>query len=168
MTARQAWQQHITSLLATALDRNGAVLDEVAAALAAAVLAGRAVCAFGAGHSLSLVSEMHRRAGSLKVVRPIWGLPRLLEIADHVLDNAGRPGDAALDVPGLAEPLAPTSTIVGAALIHAAWAGAAELLAAARHAPEVWGSANRGPVAAARPRQAAPEHQQTASSDSRP
>lgn len=232
MTARHAWQQHITSLLAAALDRNGAALDGVAAALATAILSGRAIYAFGAGHSLSLVSEMHRRAGSLKAVRPIWnseltsrqdeeaagrlesaagyyreltgqldwgpgdvcwvisnsgrnalvvelalaasrqglavialtsvahsrslpptpGLPRLLEVADHVLDNAGRPGDAALGIPGLAEPLAPTSTIVGAALIHAAWAGAAERLVAAGHVPEVWASVNQGP-AAARPQQ---------------
>lgn len=229
MTARHAWRQHITSLLGSALDRNDAALDEVAAATAAAILAGRNIYAFGAGHSLSLVTEMHRRAGSLKVVRPIWnseltarddeeaagrlesaagyyrvltqdlgwgpgdlcwvisnsgrnalvaelaqeakrhgvavialtsvthstsvpptpGLPRLLDVADHVLDNGGCLGDAAIAIPGLAEPVAPTSTIVGAALIHAAWAGAAERLAAAGHVPEVWGSANRGPAATA-------------------
>ena len=39
-------------------------------------------------------------------------------------------GDAALDIPGLAERMAPTSTIVGAALIHAIWAEAGERLAA--------------------------------------
>lgn len=243
VTARQAWRQRITGLLATALDRNDAALEEVAAALAAAIGAGRNVYAFGAGHSLSLVTEMHRRAGSLKVVRPIWnaeltsredeeaagrlestsgyyrvltgrldwgpgdlcwvisnsgrnalvvelalearrhgvavialtsvqhstsvppspGLPRLLEIADYVLDNCGRLGDASLGLPGLAEPLAPTSTIVGAALIHAAWAGAAERLVAAGHVPEVWGSANRGPAAAPAQQAAArplPEGQQ--------
>ena len=227
-SVRHVWRQHITSLLASALDRNGAALDQVAAAMATAILAGRSIYAFGAGHSLSLVSEMHRRAGSFRAVRPIWnaeltsrqdeeaagrletasghyrvltggldwgpgdlcwvisnsgrnalvvelalearrrgvavialtsvqhssavppspGLPRLLEIADHVLDNAGRLGDASLDIPGVAEPLAPTSTIAGAALIHAAWAGAAERLAAAGHPPEVWASANRGPAAA--------------------
>jgi uncharacterized phosphosugar-binding protein len=222
--ARQAWSLHITRLLDKALERNGTVLDEIAAAMAAAIGSGHEVYAFGAGHSGSLVMEMHRRAGSLKVVRPIWndeltsrsdadaagrlesasgyyreltgnldwgpgdlcwvisnsgrnalvvelaqeakrhgvavialtsvehstavppapGLPRLLEIADYVLDNAGRFGDASLDIPGLDEPMAPTSTIVGAALIHAAWAGAAERLVAAGHVPEVWGSANRG------------------------
>lgn len=235
MTARQAWGRHITSLLAAALERNDAVLADVGAATATAILSGRSVYAFGAGHSLSLVTEMHRRAGSLKVVRPIWnaeltsrqdeeaagrlesttgyyrvltgqldwgpgdlcwvisnsgrnalvvelalearrrgvtvialtsvehstsvpaspGLPRLLEIADHVLDNTGRLGDASLDLPGLAEPLAPTSTIVGAALIHAAWADAAERLVATGHAPEVWGSANRGPADPALPPQTA-------------
>ena len=225
--ARQAWRRHITRLLDEALERNDTVLDEIAAAMATAIGSGRDVYAFGAGHSISLVMEMHRRAGSLKVVRPIWndeltsrsdadaagrlesasgyyrelagnldwgpgdlcwvisnsgrnalvvelaqeakrhgvavialtsvehstavpsapGLPRLLEIADYVLDNAGRFGDASLGIAGLDEPMAPTSTIVGAALIHAAWAGAAEQLVAARHVPEVWGSVNRGPAA---------------------
>ena len=225
MNARQAWRKHVTRLLDSALDRNDAALEQVSAALAAAIAGGRHVYAFGAGHSLSLVTEMHRRAGSLKGVRPIWnpeltsqqdgeavgrlesaagyyaklttdldwgpgdlcwvisnsgrnvlvvefaqeakrrgvavialtsvehstsvppapGLPRLLEIADYVLDNAGRLGDASLDLPGLAEAMAPTSTITGAALVHAAWAGAAEKLVAAGHVPEVWGSVNRAP-----------------------
>jgi uncharacterized phosphosugar-binding protein len=225
VNARQAWREHITSLLESALIRNEAVLEQVSAAIATAIERGGEVYAFGAGHSLSLVSEMHRRAGSLKVVRPIWnaeltsrqdeeaagrlesaagyyakltgnlawgpgdlcwvisnsgrnalvvelaleakrrgvavialtsvehctsvppasGLPRLLEIADYVLDNAGRLGDASLDLPGLAEAMAPTSTITGAALIHAAWAGVAEKLVAAGHVPDVWGSANRAP-----------------------
>jgi len=225
VNARQAWREHVTRLLDSALDRNDAALEQVSAALAAAIAGGRHVYAFGAGHSLSLVTEMHRRAGSLKGVRPIWnpeltsqqdgeaagrlesaagyyaklttdldwgpgdlcwvisnsgrnvlvvefaqeakrrgvavialtsvehstsvppapGLPRLLDIADYVLDNAGRLGDASLDLPGLAEAMAPTSTITGAALIHAAWAGAAEKLVAAGHVPEVWGSVNRAP-----------------------
>lgn len=225
VNGRQAWRRHITSLLDSALDRNDTALEQVSAAMATAIEGGRHVYAFGAGHSLSLVSEMHRRAGSLKVVRPIWnaeltsredeeaagklesavgyyakltenldwgtgdlcwvisnsgrntlvvelaqeakrrgvavialtsvehstsipptpGLPRLLEIADYVLDNGGRLGDASLDLPGLAEAMAPTSTITGAALIHAAWAGAAEKLVAAGHVPEVWGSVNRAP-----------------------
>jgi uncharacterized phosphosugar-binding protein len=38
------------------------------------------------------------------------------------------------------------TTIVGAALVHATWAEVAERLAARGHVPEVWGSANRGPV----------------------
>ena len=47
---------------------------------------------------------------------------------------------------GVAERTAPTSTIVGAALIHAIWAEAGERLAARGHVPEVWGSANRDAV----------------------
>jgi uncharacterized phosphosugar-binding protein len=86
-----------------------------------------------------------RAAGTCTPSAPATGLPRLLEIADYVLDNAGRLGGASLDHPGLAEAMAPTSTIAGAALIHAAWAGAAEKLVAAGNVPEVWGSANRAP-----------------------
>lgn len=231
MSARHEWRSGLLALLDDALDRNDAALAAVAAALADAIGAGKTVYAFGAGHSLSLVSEMYRRAGSLKALRPIWtagltargpgtdedalgaleneagryreftdgltwgpgdvcwvvsnsgrnalvvelaqeakrngvtvialtsvphstavpptpGLPRLLDVADYVLDNRGCPGDACLSVGGLAEPMAPTSTIAGATLIHAAWAGAAELLAAAGKPPDVWASANAGPVAA--------------------
>jgi uncharacterized phosphosugar-binding protein len=74
------------------------------------------------------------------------GLPKLPEIADYLLDNGGCFGDAALDVAGLAGRMAPTSTIVGAALVHAVWAEAAGRLTARGHVPEVWASANRGPV----------------------
>jgi uncharacterized phosphosugar-binding protein len=230
VNARAAWRQHVTSLVDTALGRNDAVLEDVSAAIARTVLSGGQVYAFGAGHSISLVNEMYRRAGSFRVLRPIWnaeltshedadeetkgqletasgyyreltrdldwgpgdlcwvisnsgrnalvvefaqearrrgvevvaltsvqhstavpptpGLPRLLDIADHVLDNSGRLGDASVDIPGLTEAIAPTSTIIGAALIHSAWAGAAERLVAAGHVPDVWASANSGPVAA--------------------
>ena len=218
-TVREAWRQHIVGLLDQALERNDAAISDVAAATTTTILAGRHVYAFGAGHSLALVSEMHRRAGSMKAVRPLWnaeltsrtdaeaagellvvtggldwgpgdlcwvisnsgrntlvvelalearrhgvsvvglvsgehsgtvsaapGLPKLPEIADYLLDNGGCFGDAALDITGVAERMAPTSTIVGAALIHAVWAEAGERLAARGYAPEVWGSANRGPV----------------------
>ena len=225
-TVRETWRRHIVGLLDQALERNDAAISGVAAAITTTILAGRHVYAFGAGHSLALVSEMHRRAGSMKVVRPLWnaeltsridaeaagklegrvgyykeltggldwgpgdlcwvisnsgrnalvveialearrhgvtvvglvsaehsgtvsaapGLPKLPEIADYLLDNGGCFGDAALDIPGVAERMAPTSTIVGAALIHAIWAEAGERLAARGHVPEVWGSANRGPV----------------------
>ena len=225
-TVRETWRQHIVGLLDQALERNDAAISGVAAAITTTILAGRHVYAFGAGHSLTLVSEMHRRAGSMKVVRPLWnaeltsridaeaagrlesrvgyykeltggldwgpgdlcwvisnsgrnalvveialearrhgvtvvglvsaehsgtvsaapGLPKLTEIADYLLDNGGCFGDAALDIPGVAERMAPTSTIVGAALIHAIWAEAGERLVARGHMPEVWGSANRGPV----------------------
>ena len=224
MTVRKAWQRHISELLELALERNDTAIDDIAAAIAAAILTGRHIYAFGAGHSLALVNEMYRRAGGLKVVRPIWndallsrsdeqamgklenevgyyreltggldwgpgdlcwvvsnsgrnalvvelamearrhgvtvvgltslthsvavaatpGLPKLPEIADYILDNAGCLGDASIAIPGLAEWVAPTSTIVGAALIHATWAEVAERLVAQGHVPEIWGSANRG------------------------
>src|SRR5690349_24703444 len=71
-TVRRAWRTLIVELLDQALERNDAAISAVAAAITTTILAGRHVYAFGAGHSLALVSEMHRRAGSMKVVRPLW------------------------------------------------------------------------------------------------
>src|SRR5256885_17027107 len=71
-TVREAWRRHITGLLDQALEQNDAAIDGVAAAITTTILAGRHVYAFGAGHSLALVSEMHRRAGGIKAVRPPW------------------------------------------------------------------------------------------------
>src|SRR6266704_2982748 len=71
-TVREAWRQHIVGLLDQALERNDAAISDVAAATTTTILVGRHVYAFGAGHSLALVSEMHRRAGSMKTVRPLW------------------------------------------------------------------------------------------------
>jgi uncharacterized phosphosugar-binding protein len=230
VTVRKTWQRHIVELLETALERNASAIDDVAGAIATAILDGHHIYAFGAGHSIALVNEMYRRAGGVKIVRPIWndallarsdedamgkleneigyyqqltdglqwgpgdlcwvlsnsgrnalivelaqeakrhgvavialtslthsgavaatpGLPKLPEIADYVLDNAGAFGDASLAIPGLAEYMAPTSTIVGAALIHATWAEVAERLVAHGHIPEIWGSANRGKITAER------------------
>jgi uncharacterized phosphosugar-binding protein len=224
VTVRSVWQQHIVELLEEAFERNARTIEDVAAAITAAELDGRHIYAFGAGHSLSLVNEMYRRAGGVKFVRPIWneellsradvelagkleneagyyrkltesldwgpgdlcwvlsnsgrnalvvelaleakrhgvgvialtslthsaavpatpGLPKLPEIADYIFDNAGAYGDASIAIPGLAEQVAPTSTIIGAALIQATWAEVAERLVAHGHVPEIWGSANRG------------------------
>jgi uncharacterized phosphosugar-binding protein len=229
VTVRKTWQRHITELLETTLEHNGDVIDDVAAAIATAIVDGHNIYAFGAGHSLSLVNEMYRRAGGFKkVVRPIWnaellsredeelagklenergyyakltdgldwgpgdlcwvlsnsgrnalivelaleakrrgvtvialtslthsgavsatpGLPKLPEIADYVIDNGGAYGDASIAIGGIADPVAPTSTIIGAALIQATWAEVAERLVARGYIPEIWGSANRGQVAA--------------------
>ena len=71
-TVRQAWRRHIVGLLDQVLERNDDVISGVASAITTTILAGRHVYAFGAGHSLALVSEMYRRAGSMKVVRPLW------------------------------------------------------------------------------------------------
>src|SRR3982074_3479534 len=71
-TVREAWRRHIVGLLDQALKQNDAAVSGVAAAVTTTILAGRHVYAFGAGHSLALVSEMHRRAGGMKVVRPLW------------------------------------------------------------------------------------------------
>ena len=80
-TVRETWRRHIVGLLDQALERNDAAISEVADAIATTMLAGRHVYAFGAGHSLALVSEMHRRAGSMKVVRPLWNAELTSRIA---------------------------------------------------------------------------------------
>jgi len=47
------------------------------------------------------------------------GAPALFEIANLVIDNLGEPGDAIIEVPGLAQRVGPTSTVVGTAIINA-------------------------------------------------
>lgn len=67
---------------------------------------------------------------------------RIHEFADVVIDNAGRAGDAAVTIPGLANPVGPTSTITGAAILNSIVVGAAERLTRAGHPPAVYTSAN--------------------------
>jgi uncharacterized phosphosugar-binding protein len=69
---------------------------------------------------------------------------RLHELADYVLDNCGVPGDAALTVPGLAEPTGPTSTVVGVALLHALIYATVTKLVAQGITPPLFMSANVG------------------------
>jgi uncharacterized phosphosugar-binding protein len=95
-------------------------------------------------HGVTVVGLVSREHSGTVSAAP--GLPKLPEIADYLLDNGGCFGDAAMEIPGVAERMAPTSTIVGAALIHAVWAEAGERLVARGYVPEVWGSANRGRV----------------------
>ena len=68
--------------------------------------------------------------------------PRLHDIAHVVIDNGGRPGDAAVDINGFDLPVSPTSTVTGAAILNAIVAEAVELLVARGVAPEVYRSAN--------------------------
>lgn len=56
---------------------------------------------------------------------------RLFEIADIVLDNGGPYGDASIRLDWVPNPVGPTSTIAGAALLHAVFIGAMERLVAA-------------------------------------
>ena len=67
---------------------------------------------------------------------------KLFEVCDIVIDNCGVPGDAAIPVEGLAEPMGPTSTAVGASLIHAIVIEAVERLLADGVMPPVFMSAN--------------------------
>ncbi len=67
---------------------------------------------------------------------------RLFEVADIVLDTAGVPGDAALEIPGLPLRIGPTSTLVGAFLINALVVRAIELAVEAGQTPEIYASSN--------------------------
>lgn len=67
---------------------------------------------------------------------------KLFEVCDVVIDNCGVPGDAAIKLEGLAEPMGPTSTAVGASLIHAIVIEAVERLLADGITPPVFMSAN--------------------------
>jgi len=62
--------------------------------------------------------------------------------ADLVLDNCGCFGDASLDIEGVPEKVAPTSTSAGAAMLNAVVAQAVALIAEAGAVPPVFVSAN--------------------------
>jgi len=66
----------------------------------------------------------------------------LHHIADIVLDNCGCMGDSSLDIPGVPEKVAPTSTAAGAAILYAVVAQAVALIADAGTVPPVFVSAN--------------------------
>jgi len=66
----------------------------------------------------------------------------LYQVADLVLDNCGCRGDSALDIPGVPEKVAPTSTAVGAAMLNAIVARAVERIVQAGGVAPVFVSAN--------------------------
>ena len=67
---------------------------------------------------------------------------KLYELADLVLDNCGCVGDASLEIEGIPEKVAPTSTVIGAAMLNAMVAEAVRLVAEAGGVPPVFVSAN--------------------------
>ncbi|MGI6773676.1 MAG: SIS domain-containing protein [Clostridiales bacterium] len=67
---------------------------------------------------------------------------RLFEVCDMVLDNVGEIGDAILTIDGFAEKTAPTSTIMGAAIINSLCAEAVALFVERGIEPPVFRSAN--------------------------
>ncbi len=67
---------------------------------------------------------------------------KLCETADILLDNAGCVGDAAIEIPGVPERVAPTSTSVACALLNAMMAEAVALIVEAGGVPPVFVSAN--------------------------
>ncbi len=67
---------------------------------------------------------------------------KLCDTADILLDNGGCVGDAAVEIPGVPEKVAPTSTSVAAALLNAMMAQAVELIVSAGGVAPVFVSAN--------------------------
>lgn len=68
--------------------------------------------------------------------------PRLHELADIVIDNGGCVGDAAMTIRDFPTRVAPTSTVVGAAILNAMVAEAVQLLVERGITPEVYSSSN--------------------------
>jgi len=66
----------------------------------------------------------------------------LHDVADIILDNCGCMGDSSLEIPGVPEKVAPSSTAVGAAVLNAVVAQAVAMIAEAGAVPPVFVSAN--------------------------
>lgn len=91
--------------------------------------------------TIALTSVQHSTASAARA----GAGPRLHELADVVLDNRGTAGDASVEIPtGAGPPLrvAPTSTVVGAAILQAVVAQAVELLVDDGVVPDVFASSN--------------------------
>ena len=86
----------------------------------------------------ALTSLKHSGAGAS---RHGSGL-RLFEAADLVLDNLGELGDACVSYEGFPGKAAPTSTVIGAALLQAAAAQTVEYMLENGASPEVFASSN--------------------------
>jgi uncharacterized phosphosugar-binding protein len=67
---------------------------------------------------------------------------RLHDFADIVIDNGGVLGDASLSIPGFQQKVAPTSTVVGAAIVNALVAQTVANMVTAGYQPEVYTSSN--------------------------
>jgi uncharacterized phosphosugar-binding protein len=87
---------------------------------------------------IAVTSMRHATSAAARVT----GKPRLHELADVVIDNGGEVGDAAVQIAGFDKRVAPTSTVVGAAILNAVVAEAIELLVKEGRAPEVYTSIN--------------------------
>lgn len=68
---------------------------------------------------------------------------KLMDFADLVLDTGAPVGDAMVEVPGLETPVAPGSTVGGAAIINSIKAELAGMLTAAGRPPKVLTAANK-------------------------
>jgi uncharacterized phosphosugar-binding protein len=87
---------------------------------------------------VAIVSTAHARSTHALQA----GRGNLLTVADVVIDNLGEAGDASFVVSGVEAPMGPTSTIVGAAIIHAIAIDAATRAVASGTQPAVFTSGN--------------------------
>lgn len=87
---------------------------------------------------IAITSLQHATSAKARVT----DLPRLHELADVVIDNGGCVGDAAVEIRGFPKKVAPTSTVVGTAILNAIVAEAVQLLVDRGIAPEVYSSSN--------------------------
>ncbi|MHA7128383.1 sugar isomerase domain-containing protein [Algoriphagus namhaensis] len=67
---------------------------------------------------------------------------KLYELSDLVLDNFGEVGDTSMEIPGLSSKLGATSTIIGAAILHAVILEAVGICLSKDHFPEIFHSSN--------------------------
>ena len=87
---------------------------------------------------IAITSLRHARSAAVRSS----DTAKLHEIADVVIDNGGDVGDAAIEIEGFDRKVAPTSTVVGAAILNAIVAGAVERLVARGTPPDVYTSSN--------------------------
>lgn len=67
---------------------------------------------------------------------------RLFECADIIIDNCACVGDASVEIPGISDKVAPTSTAIGAALLNSVIAQAIAIVVEKGGVPPVFMSAN--------------------------
>ncbi len=145
---------HASATLSTSLER----LPGLAEALLAdhPIAKGDVLIAASNSGSNAVTSELVRQArdGGASIIaitsmrhatsseaRPT-DLPRLHELADVVIDNGGCVGDAAVEIDGFPKKVAPTSSVVGTAILNAIVAETVYLLVSRGVTPEVYSSSN--------------------------
>lgn len=89
-------------------------------------------------HTVGLTSLGHATSAQARGA----GGPRLHEIVEVCIDNGGVVGDAAVDIKGLTTRVAPTSTVVGAAIVNTLVAEVVERLVVRGIVPELYVSSN--------------------------
>lgn len=87
---------------------------------------------------VALTAVEYSRATPLRNDRNV----RLCEVGDVVIDTLVLYGDAAIEVDGVAQKIAPVSTVIGAAIVNAITIGVVENLVARGIDPPIFKSAN--------------------------